>query len=93
MRTEQDATKTYGELLRSAPWLEKRKQILKRDRYHCCNCGSSYGLEVHHRQYHFLKRIDDFRKPWSYPDSNFVTLCARCHQVGHKNYKVPVFNV
>ena len=93
MRTEQHASKTYGELLRSAQWIEKRKQILKRDNYRCRNCGSFYGLEVHHRQYHILKSIDDFRKPWAYPDSNLVTLCARCHQVGHKKFKVPVFTV
>jgi 5-methylcytosine-specific restriction endonuclease McrA len=93
MRTEQNTSKTYSELLRSPQWLEKRKQILKRDNYHCCNCGSSYGLEVHHRQYHILKRIGDFRKPWAYSDSNLVTLCNRCHQVGHKKYTVPVFNV
>ena len=93
MRTETDASKTYSELLRSAQWLEKRKTILKRDGYRCRNCGSSFGLEVHHRQYHILKRIGDYRKPWAYNDSNLVTLCARCHQVGHKKYNVPVFNV
>ena len=93
MRTETDASKTYSELLRSVQWLEKRKTILKRDEYRCRNCGSSYGLEVHHRQYHILKCFGDFRKPWAYYESNLVTLCARCHQVGHKKYKVPVFNV
>jgi 5-methylcytosine-specific restriction endonuclease McrA len=93
MRTEQVNSKNYGELLRTVQWQEKRKQILKRDSYQCRNCGSSYGLEVHHRQYHKIKCIGDFRKPWAYPDSNLVTLCARCHQVGHKKYTVPVFNV
>jgi len=89
MRTEQHATTTYSELLRYPQWLEKRKKILKRDNYRCYNCGSSYGLEVHHRQYHILKSIGDFRKPWAYPAINLVTLCNRCHQVGHKNTLFP----
>ncbi len=93
MRTEQDNSKNYGELLRTLQWQEKRKQILKRDNYQCRNCGSAHGLEVHHRQYHKIKRINDFRKPWAYHDSNLVTLCSRCHQVGHKKFTVPVFNV
>jgi len=93
MRTEQDASKNYSELLRSTQWLEKRKQILKRDGYRCRNCGSAYGLEVHHRQYLVLKRTGDFIRPWKYTDTNLVTLCSRCHQVGHKKYTVPVFSV
>ena len=93
MRTEQDSLKTYGELLRTSEWMEKRKQILIRDGFRCLNCGSSKILEVHHRQYHIIKRIGGFRKPWAYSDSNLVTLCTRCHQVGHKKFKVPVFNV
>jgi len=93
MRTGQDASKEYGELLRTKQWLNKRRQILKRDGYRCCNCGSQYGLEVHHRQYHIIKRTSGFRKPWDYSDNNLVTLCARCHQVGHNKYKVPVFNI
>lgn len=93
MRTESEATKSYSDLLRSVQWSEKRKEILKRDEYRCRNCGSSYGLEVHHRQYHIIKRAGDFRKPWAYDSNNLITLCARCHQVGHAKYKVPVFNV
>ncbi|MFH1121915.1 MAG: HNH endonuclease [Bacteroidota bacterium] len=93
MRTESEQAKSYVELLRSVQWMEKRKEILKRDGFRCRNCGSSYGLEVHHRQYHILKRTSDFRKPWAYEAGNLVTLCSRCHQVGHAKYKVPVFNV
>ena len=93
IRAQSDSSKTYQELLRTPQWQEKRKQILKRDNNRCCNCGSSSGLEVHHRQYHIIKRIGGFRKPWAYSESNLVTLCARCHQAGHKKYTVPVFNV
>lgn len=93
INTGKNASETYSDLLRSAQWQEKRKQILKRDKFRCCNCGSSSGLEVHHRQYQIFKHTGSFLKPWSYKDNNLVTLCARCHKVGHKKYKVPVFNV
>jgi len=54
----------YGELLRSPQWIKRRDQILKRDGYKCLNCGSAIRLEVHHRQYHIIRKADDFRKPW-----------------------------
>lgn len=93
MRLEPNSSKAYKDLLRTDQWQEKRKKILKRDEYHCLNCGSTYGLEVHHRQYHMFKQTRNFRKPWQYADNNLITLCARCHQVGHRNFNVPVFNV
>lgn len=88
-----DAKRKYKELLFSAEWLEKRKHILKRDGYRCRMCGAIAGLEVHHRQYHFNKISRIFRKPWDYDNNNLLTLCNRCHQVGHAKYKVPVFYV
>lgn len=93
MRTEQNSSTKYAELLRTTQWLERRKLILQRDKYRCCNCGSSYGLEVHHRQYQLTKKTGVFLKPWKYEDINLVTLCSRCHQIGHKKFKIPVFNV
>ncbi len=93
MRTELNSSTKYAELLRSNQWLEKRKQILIRDNYRCLSCGSSYGLEVHHRQYILASKNGDFLKPWKYANLNLITLCSRCHQVGHKKFKVPVFNV
>lgn len=93
IRAQSDSSQTYQELLRTPQWQEKRKQILKRDNYRCCNCGSSSGLEVHHRQYHILKVTGSFRKPWAYSDRNLVTLCANCHKAGHKKYNIPVFKV
>jgi len=93
MRTEQNASTSYSELLRSVQWQEMRKKILKRDEYRCCNCGSSNGLEVHHRQYHKIKFTGDFNKPWAYSMCDLVTLCSQCHQIGHKKYNIPVFNI
>jgi len=83
----------YGELLKRPEWFEKRDVILKRDGSRCLHCGSDQNLQIHHRQYHKVKSIDDFKKPWEYHDKYLVTLCMNCHQVGHKYFKVPVFNV
>jgi len=93
MRTEQDTSTSYAELLQSTQWQEKRQIILKRDGYVCRNCGSNKSLEVHHRQYHLLSKTGKFRKPWDYPDKNMISLCAHCHKAGHQKFKVPVFHV
>lgn len=80
----------YGELLKDPKWDTKRKEIISRDHGRCVCCGSKENLEVHHRQYHFIKFTNDFKKPWEYPNYIYVTLCKSCHKEGHKHYKVPV---
>ncbi|RYE58024.1 MAG: HNH endonuclease [Sphingobacteriales bacterium] len=82
---------TYRELLLSEPWQRKRQAILKRDDSRCRNCGTTYGLEVHHRQYHVDPVTGEKRAPWEYADNYLVTLCANCHLKGHQQYRIPVF--
>jgi 5-methylcytosine-specific restriction endonuclease McrA len=93
MRTEQDTSTTYAELLQSTQWHNKRQIILKRDGNVCRNCGSTKSIEVHHRQYHLVSKTGEFRKPWEYSDSKLISLCTQCHKSGHKKFKVPVFHV
>lgn len=93
MIVEKEVLSSYSDLLKHEKWLEKRRFILQRDQYRCRNCGSAAELEVHHRQYHFIKTNRVFRKPWEYENTNLLALCNRCHQVGHAKYKVPVFYV
>lgn len=83
----------YTELLKTVEWQVCRSQILKRDGYRCKNCGETKSLEVHHRQYQFLKKENQFRLPWKYKGQLLITLCNVCHQSGHSKFKVPVFNV
>lgn len=80
---------TYGAMLFHPKWKEKRKEILNRDRHRCVNCKSEKGLQIHHRQYHFIESQNKFRLPWDYPDHLLITLCELCHNRGHKKYKVP----
>lgn len=81
----------YTEKLFDPRWIEKKKQILNRDNHSCVICGKSEGkLAVHHKQYHFIKRLQKHVEPWEYNDNLLITLCESCHKRGHYRYKVPV---
>lgn len=80
---------TYGATLFDARWKSKRQHILDRDQNRCVNCQGTETLQVHHRQYHFSQSLNSFLNPWEYKDELLITLCKRCHQTGHRQYKVP----
>lgn len=81
----------YGEKLFDPRWIEKRKRILHRDNNQCVICGKAgTKLHVHHKQYHFIKRLQKHADPWDYQDSLLTTLCESCHSRGHYRYEVPV---
>lgn len=67
---------TYDEFLKSAYWRKVRLAILKRDNKHCCSCGSTDDLHIHHLTYkHHLKELDNL--------DDLVTLCKKCHNEIH----------
>ncbi len=82
---------SYGVLLFRPEWRQKRELILARDNYTCQFCGTTDNslLQVHHRQYHYVCRLGKFKDPWDYPDECLITICKRCHDRGHAQYKVP----
>lgn len=80
---------TYAETLFDPRWKTRRKQILERDQYKCVLCGSTESLHVHHRQYHFIERLQKFKDPWEYDGANLITLCEKCHTKGHTLYNIP----
>lgn len=84
---------SYGALLFTPQWTAKRLEILKRDAHTCVVCKSAIGLQVHHRQYHFIVRQNQFRLPWEYPNDLLITLCESCHKKGHSKFKVPTVNI
>ena len=84
---------TYLDLLRRDEWRSKRQRILERDENRCRNCGSSKGLQVHHRQYHVCKVTSKKLAPWCYDERYLVTLCETCHKYGHHHHRIPVFTV
>lgn len=81
----------YGEKLFDPRWIEKKKRIMNRDNNQCVICEKKEGkLVVHHKQYHFIKRLQIHVEPWDYDDNLLITLCESCHNRGHYRYKVPV---
>lgn len=65
-------------------WLEKRVEVLKRDKEQCqgigedgkqCERSSKNGdrLEIHHRNY-------TSPDPWNEPPENLITLCRQHHE-------------
>lgn len=81
--------KTYGEKLKDPRWQKKRLEIMERDKFTCQTCGDSNSeLHVHHRLY------ERGKDPWDYPDENYVTLCAYCHQsIEHLASQIRCFGV
>lgn len=68
---------TYKKKLQDQRWLDKRKEILSRDKSRCQrkNCThDNNDLQVHHTEY--LPGID----PWDYPNDMLITLCRFHHQ-------------
>lgn len=61
----------YTRYLRSDEWRELKRKVLQRDGYKCRNCGSSVGLQVHHKSYDRFggESLDDL-----------ITLCVVCHK-------------
>ncbi|MFT3979247.1 MAG: hypothetical protein QM687_02170 [Ferruginibacter sp.] len=84
---------SYGALILHPNWKAKRKEVIERDGFKCVICGIGKELQVHHRQYHFVKAIKKFKAPWDYPGHLLITLCSGCHARGHSKFKVPSINI
>jgi hypothetical protein len=80
---------TYGALLFDKRWIAKRAEIIQRDNKRCVICFREEALQVHHRQYHFIKALQQFKAPWDYDNKLLITLCENCHSRGHSKFKVP----
>ena len=83
----------YGDLLNDIRWKAKSVQIKERDGKKCLNCGDTKYLQVHHRQYHYVKSLGDYKKPWDYSHDILITLCKACHDQGHKQFNVPTIKI
>ena len=81
---------TYGQLLFDVHWRNRREEILIRDNRCCVICSNSESLQVHHRQYHFILALRQFKSPWDYEDYLMISLCERCHAKGHARFRVPI---
>lgn len=64
----------YQNYLSSPEWQEKRKRVLKRDKYRCIRCGSTESLQVAHEHGTYIKSFDNRSI------KNLMTLCISCHR-------------
>ena len=87
--TEARGHGVYGALLFDKRWRTRRQEILARDGHCCIICSKTENLQIHHRQYHFIKALQKFKAPWDYEAKLLITLCERCHSRGHSKFKVP----
>jgi hypothetical protein len=84
---------SYKALILHPKWKLRRKEILHRDRHCCVNCGHTNELQVHHRQYHFILALKQYKTPWDYQDHLLITLCQKCHSQGHSKFRVPIIKM
>ena len=61
--------------LDSNAYQELRQQVLRRNGWHCQQCGSMSNLQVHHIQPR-AELGDD-------TENNLITLCSDCHDQVH----------
>lgn len=90
---EQMVHGSYGSLLFDPRWKSKRDEILQRDTHRCVICKGTENLHVHHRQYHFNPKTNQFNMPWEYENRLLITLCEYCHRKGHNKFKVPIIYI
>jgi hypothetical protein len=65
-------------------FLNVREYVLYRDKHECRSCGKKTGiLHVHHIE---------SRKTGGDAPNNLVTLCSKCHDKHHNNFKPLKFN-
>lgn len=62
------------------PGENRKQQVLFRDKWKCCSCGSKYPLEIHH--------IKPRAEGGSNAFYNLITLCKECHAKVHSGEKV-----
>jgi len=93
LNAEEPKHGSYGGLLFDKRWRAKRQEILDQDKHQCVVCNNSSELQVHHRQYHYLKALKKFKAPWDYSNKLLITLCDKCHQRGHHKFKVPIIYI
>lgn len=71
----------YKEQMNDPRWVERSREIMKRDNFTCQLCGKNHvRLNVHHIRY--IKGKDY----WDYPDELLMTVCEICHAKIHGKY-------
>lgn len=72
----------FNDQYKDPRWHERRKEIYRRDKWHCRACNkTNIALDVHHLYYEMGLKI------WEYESEALVTLCRDCHAKIHIDLK------
>lgn len=71
----------YDLFYKTRVWIEKRKEILKRDNYECQKCKSR-GKAKRASAVHHIKHYKT-HKHLALVNSNLISLCNSCHNEEH----------
>jgi hypothetical protein len=72
----------YKQYLKSPEWRALRKQVLKRDSYHCVDCSDcDIPLQVHHEHYDGIESM-------TFTTEQCVSVCHSCHAIRHGRDRV-----
>lgn len=66
----------YANYLKSPEWRVLRKEVLKRDKYKCVDCGAFGKLQVHHIHYDGVETM-------TFSVDQCVSVCHDCHDIRH----------
>ena len=72
----------YRAYLKSQPWRDLRKLVLKRDSHRCLRCGYIGHLQVHHAHYEGIATMD-------FSIDQLESICNECHKAVHQG-KLPM---
>jgi 5-methylcytosine-specific restriction endonuclease McrA len=73
-----DGTIDYYLYIASKDWRRKVAGVLKRRGSKCEECGSTHGIQIHHKHYRTLGKESD---------NDLRVLCGGCHANHHEGYK------
>ena len=66
----------YALYLKSPEWYTLRKDVIKRDKYRCVDCGAMGKLQVHHLHYDGVETM-------TFTADQCISVCHDCHDIRH----------
>lgn len=80
-RVPPEYQKSYSLYLKSLEWHSLRREVLKRDKHRCVDCGIFGKLQVHHLHYDGVDTM-------TFTADQCVSVCHDCHAKRHGRDRV-----
>ena len=75
-RVPEQYYEAYALYLKSPEWNILRREVIKRDKYRCVDCGSMGKLQAHHLHYDGVETM-------TFTADQCVSVCHDCHDIRH----------